>query len=33
VVFRLDPETGMPAAAGSTVTVPAPVCLLLGPSN
>ena len=33
VVFRLDPETGVPAAAGSTVMVPAPVCVLFGPSN
>ena len=27
VVFRIDPETGLPAPTGQTVAVPAPVCL------
>jgi 6-phosphogluconolactonase len=31
VVSRLDPKTGLPAAVGSPVTVPEPVCILFAP--
>ena len=31
VVFRLDPATGLPAATGTSVAVPDPVCVVFGP--
>ena len=31
VVFRRDPATGLPAAAGAPIAVPEPVCVLLAP--
>jgi 6-phosphogluconolactonase len=30
-VFRIDPDTGLPAPVGPPVSVPKPVCLLMMP--
>jgi 6-phosphogluconolactonase len=33
VIFKIDPQTGMPAPTGKQLSVPAPVCLKMTPVN